>query len=135
IFGDPLSFVAHPLGLPVGALSPSPCVMQAQFVARLAPIAVTTHASGVLPSMRPRALPSAISLCLLVGCASAKPGAQPSNDAAGKDLSAATDAGVTDAPADGAPSGSDAPASSDALVTIDLVVDLPVTADAPPSVD
>ena len=43
-------------------------------------------------------------LCLLLGCAAPKMGAQPSNDAAGKDAGAATDTVATgDAPPDAAP--------------------------------
>jgi len=85
-------------------------------------------------------------LCLL-GCTSAKPGGQSSNDAAGKDAPAPNDAAVTgeaspdvvvtgDAPAEGAPpasdaGGNDAPASNDAAVNADAPVDAPATADAP----
>ncbi len=75
--------------------------------------------------MRPRVVWTALAICV-VGCSSAMPGTQPSNDAAGTDAGAtndaATDVGATsDAPKD-LPAASDAPK------------DLPVTGDAPAEV-
>jgi len=62
--------------------------------------------------MRPRAAWRALVLCLLLGCAAPKTGAQPSNDAAGKDVGAPADAAVSgDAPPDAAATG-DAPADT-----------------------
>jgi hypothetical protein len=83
-------------------------------------------------------------LCLL-SCASVKPGAQPSNDAAGNDSVAPTDADATgDAPTDAgvtsdAPTevpqpssdaaGNDAPAPTDTAATRDAPADAPSSAD------
>ena len=103
----------------------------------------------MLPSIRPRAAAKALVLCLL-GCAASQPGAQPSNDAAGKDAGTATDivatgdaptdaattgdaptdmAAIHDAPADGAQSSSDAagndvPEPADTAVTSDAPADV-----------
>ena len=75
----------------------------------------------MLPSLRTRAAAKALVLCLL-GCASAKPGAQPSTDAAGKDVVAPTDtAGVGDTPND-TTATNDAAAANDAAVTNDASV-------------
>jgi hypothetical protein len=104
--------------------------------------------------MPARAVSRAVVVCLL-GCASAKPGAPSSNDAAGKDAGAPTDAVVTadgpsdaavtgdapaeaiatgDAPADGGPSspdaaGTDVPVPTDAAVTSDGPADATAPAD------
>src|SRR5262252_1801681 len=102
--------------------------------------------------MRPRALFCAFAVCLL-SCASAKPGAHQSDDAADKDVGppadaamtgdTPTDAGATgdaptdvastaDAPAEGAPSSTDA-AGSDAPAPTDATTSHDAQADASPS--
>jgi len=96
--------------------------------------------------MRQRALWGAFAICLL-GCGSTKPGAQPSNDAGGKDVmapmdtgasgDAPTDAGTTaDVPAEAAPTGdatTDAPQSSNDATGSDAPAptDAPGTHDGP----
>ena len=64
----------------------------------LAPISWASHAPDVPPTLRPRALALAPVLCL--ACASVKPGAASSNDAAGNDAAVSVDANQDVAPQD-----------------------------------